>query len=115
LEARVSKFIIEGDDNGDYCRVLYEYRGYSECDQCGGNSEELVVEWSSETGYDILESFGCYGGVSEWNMSPIEAMRWAMTSLSPLDGALVASTIHEFEEWRQSESPSASVGSGGEA
>lgn len=111
----MSKFIIERDDSGDYCRVLDEYRGYYECDQCGGNSEELVVDWSPETGYDITESFGCYGGASEYDMSPIEAMRWAMVNLSPLDGALVASVIREFEEWRQSESPSTSVGSDGEA
>lgn len=96
----MSKFIIERDDNGDYCRVLDKYRGYFECDQCGGSDQELVAEWCSETGYDIWETYGCYGGASSYDMTADEAKAWALENLDKQDAALVVQSIARFEDWR---------------
>lgn len=112
----MAEFEIEKDGEQEYCRVLGVYRGWDDCETCGGLPNELIVDWYSEDGYDIRETYGCYGGTSSYCMTADEAKLWVFGNLDKEDAVLAVQSIARFEDRRrQSESPSASVGSDGEA
>jgi len=96
----MAEFEIEKDDEQEYCRVLGVYRGWDDCETCGGQPNELIVDWCSEDGYDIRETYGCYGGACSYDMTADEAKAWALENLDKQDAALVVQSIARFEDWR---------------
>ena len=96
----MAEFEIEKDGEQEYCRVFDVYRGWDDCETCGGLPNELTVDWYSEDGYDIRETYGCYGGVSSYDMTADEAKAWALENLVEEDAALVVQSIARFEDWR---------------
>ena len=48
---------------------------WSDCDQCGGQAEELNVSWDGYT-FNAYFTIGCYGGDSIYDAGLCELLEW---------------------------------------